>query len=533
MNFLNILFIAGIAVFLIIFYAIERLVVKKGKRFFGFIASLWRSIKTAILENKDVKNWAEKHPQFFSFLKKRFNKNDFGGLPLTLLGAAFLYALSLFLGVTEDIVNSPLIAATDIRIDNLLAAFHSPALIKIFLWITLLGKWQVVFVFAAASITLFWIWGKKLYIAPFLISIAGSQIFVSLAKLIFHRPRPEVAVYIEHSFSFPSGHAAISVAFYGFLAYALTRKVKKRKHKISILFAALLIISAIGFSRLYLGVHYPSDVWGGYLLGLIWLIFAISLCERILAKKTGAPAARKLFTLKTKKIISLVLIFGAILFYVGFAEQYHPALKLGPFPKRDISARGAPDIFLKGRLPKYTETILGAHQEPLSFIIMAQNDAILIGAFRRAGWHLADEVSFSSLLKIAKAAFWKKEYLRAPMTPDFWNNQVHNFGFEKPTDANNVRQRHHARFWRTPYRLKDGEKIYAGTASLDSGIKWGVTHKISPAIDTEREFLFNDLFSTGLIEKFRETQFVRPAIGQNFSGDQFFTDGKIYIIMLK
>ena len=63
MNFLNILFIAGIIIFLIVFYGVERLVVKKGKRFFCFIGSLWRSIKTAILENKDVKNFIGKHPR--------------------------------------------------------------------------------------------------------------------------------------------------------------------------------------------------------------------------------------------------------------------------------------------------------------------------------------------------------------------------------------------------------------------------------------------------------------------------------------
>ena len=449
------------------------------------------------------------------------------------MGTAFLYAFFLFLGITEDIINSPLVAAIDIRVENLLAAFHSAGLIKIFLWITLFGKWQVIFAFTAVSVALFWMWGKKLYIAPFLISIASSQILVFFAKILFHRPRPEVAVYTEHSFSFPSGHAAIAVAFYGFLAYALTRRVKKRKHKIGILFTTLLIISTIGFSRLYLGVHYLSDIWGGYLLGLLWMIFAISLCEWMTARRIKAARPPKLFAPKRKKIISLALIFGAILFYAGFANQYHPSLNLGPFPQKEISARGALDIFSKVRLPKYTETILGAHQEPLSFLIVAQNDTQLIGAFRSAEWHLADEVSFFSLMKIAKAAFLKKEYLKAPMTPDFWNNQVHNFGFEKPTDIQNVRQRHHARFWLTPYRLKNGERIYVGTASLDIGIKWGVTHKINPDIDTEREFLLNDLRSTGLIGEFRKIQFVKPAIGQNFSGDQFFTDGKIYIIMLK
>jgi hypothetical protein len=119
------------------------------------------------------------------------------------------------------------------------------------------------------------------------------------------------------------------------------------------------------------------------------------------------------------------------------------------------------------------------------------------------------------------------------MTPDFWNSEVHNFGFEKETAADNVRTRHHTRFWKTNYVTENGENIYVGTASFDNGIKWGVTHKINPDVDTEREFLFNDLQNTGLLSKTEKQQFVEPKLGSNFSGDLFFTDGKLYLFFVK
>ena len=145
---------------------------------------------------------------------------------------------------------------------------------------------------------------------------------------------------------------------------------------------------------------------------------------------------------------------------------------------------------------------------------------------------MADETNVSSIIKLAQATLLKKPYPEAPMTPDFWNTTVHNFGFEKATDSNNVRTRHHARFWKTNYITENGEMIYVGTASFDNSIKWGIPHQINPDIDTEREFLFGDLQKTILIANELKKQLVNPKIGNNFSGDLFFTDGKLYLISL-
>jgi len=337
-------FIAILLAVFIIFYVLKILLVKKGKQLFSFLFSVWQSIKQAIVENSEVKKFTEKHRALLHFLKRRLDKNKFFGLPFTLFFLALIYAFSLFGGIVGDVLNSDIIVSADIRVANLLAIFRTPELIRFFFWITLLGKWEIVLIFIIATILILWIWEKRSYIIPFLICVLGSESFTLVGKLIFHRARPASAVYLEDSFSFPSGHATIAIAFYGFLAYIIIRSVKKWKNKINSFFVGFIIIVLIGFSRLYLGVHYVSDVWGGYLIGAIWLIIAIGFSEYFLSKnkKVNAPQ------IKTKKyFVTLGLIVASVIFYILFALNYQLAL----LPKANkISKSGAMTIFNKDQL---------------------------------------------------------------------------------------------------------------------------------------------------------------------------------------
>jgi undecaprenyl-diphosphatase len=512
--------------FIFVFYILKWLVVKNGKQIVSFLLSVWHSIKQAIVNNSDVQKLVKKHILFFKFIKGRLDKSRFWGLPATLLFFGFIYTFFLFVGIIEDVITADLIVSVDIRITNLLAVFRNVDITQFFLWITLLGKWQVVLGFAVAIIGVLWIWRKRLYIAPLVLTIAGSEIFTALGKIAFHRSRPELAIYTEHSFSFPSGHATIAVAFYGFLTYILIRSFGRWKTKVNVFFVGLAVILLIGFGRLYLGVHYVSDVWGGYLVGALWLIIGISISEWIHSWKTKdivfSPSVKM-------RSISAILILLSFLSYILIAINYHPQTSQPIILQEEVIVQDINDIFSDEKL-KYTETLTGEKQEPISFIILSENNEKLTKLFKNSGWFLADTVNISSVAKLAEMAFLKQSYPQAPMTPSFWNSKVHSFGFEKPTKTDNVRERHHARFWKTNYIMANGNKIYVGTASLDSGIKWGFTHKINPNIDTEREFLFNNMENTDVLIDFKKQKFVEPVLGQNFSGDPFFTDGQVYII---
>lgn len=113
---------------------------------------------------------------------------------------------------------------------------------------------------------------------PLLISLNLIYSFLAniIAKEIFTRPRPIGINLIEESgFSYPSGHAMVSMAFYGFIAYLLYKKQKNKLTKSILIISLIITILLIGFSRIYLGVHYLSDVLGGFLLSIVYLMIYI------------------------------------------------------------------------------------------------------------------------------------------------------------------------------------------------------------------------------------------------------------------
>lgn len=111
-----------------------------------------------------------------------------------------------------------------------------------------------------------------------------NQIF----KFILQRPRPtENRIINENGYSFPSGHSMISMAFYGFLIYLIYKYVKNKKLKyISITLISILIIF-IGISRIYLGVHYTSDVLAGFLFSISYLIIFILIANNKVLNKNS------------------------------------------------------------------------------------------------------------------------------------------------------------------------------------------------------------------------------------------------------
>lgn len=492
------------------------------------LKSLLQSFRRAFHADEEIVRLKNKHPKITEIIRRRLDAAKFTGLPLTIFAAVFLYILLLFFGVIDGFITSGIVVSADERVNTLFYVFRNASAVKTFLWITLLGKSEVVIIFTLITSAILWLSRKRWQIVSLWLTVAGSGILVYITKFVMNRPRPNYAVYLEHSASFPSGHAAISVALYGFLTYLLFRAADKKKHRILIVLTSALVIAAIGFSRLYLGVHYASDVWAGYLVGLLWLIAGISVNEW---RHFGKQSDKYIIKIGSKIIIS-GLISMAVIFYLFFGLYYHPQSVTQELNTTTITVNNITNIFTDYNIPRYTETLTGKAQEPVSFIITAKDDAAFVAGFEKAGWSLASKVNFKSMQKTAKDAILNREFPDAPMTPSFWNKQVHDFGFEKSTAEKTIRQRHHARFWKTNLQTAQGEKIYVGTASLDTGIKWLITHKISPDIDTERELIFHDLQTAGVIKDSKKEKQVKPVLGQNFSGDQFFTDGEAYFIAL-
>ncbi len=527
-------FILVILLFLVLFYIFKWIVFKKGRKFFSFLQTIIVAVWRTAVKNKISKKLLKNHPKFFGFWRARFERGNFFGLPLTFLAVSFLYVLSLLLGVVQDIISSSQVVSTDFRVNNLLHIFRSPVFVKMFLWVTVFGIWPAALSAVAVVVLLLLLWNKREYIFPFLIAISGSQLFEALGKFLFHRARPGRAVYLETSYSFPSGHASFAIAFWGFVVYFFWRNVRNWNRRINILFIGLIIVIAIGFSRLYLGVHFLSDVIGGYLIGLLWLIIGISLVEWFYyRRKEKIILSGRDFP--DKKMFSAILIFSWVAFYIFYGLSWDPIMKQNSTPAvlQTVPASDVISMFDKYGLPRSTETLLGNAQEPISFIIIANDDGQFVSDFKKAGWSFADPIGAATTLKIAQSVILNTEYDTGMMSPYFWNNNVNDYGVEKETGAQTIRERNHARFWKTGVKTTEGKNIYVGTASLDVGIKWGVIHRIGPDIDAEREKLFSDLEKAGDVAAWSKDDLVGPTVGENFAGDKFFTDGKAYFVNLK
>lgn len=136
----------------------------------------------------------------------------------------------------------------------------------------------------AALILFIVIKDKKIGIA-IILNLGISALLNQLLKQIFQRPRPNVfRIITEKGFSFPSGHSMASTAFYGFFIYLIFKSVKNKSIKwISIFLLGMLILN-IGFSRIYLGVHYTSDVLAGFLISISYLIIYTEILHKIISK---------------------------------------------------------------------------------------------------------------------------------------------------------------------------------------------------------------------------------------------------------
>ena len=115
--------------------------------------------------------------------------------------------------------------------------------------------------------------------------LVGVTLINQLLKHIIRRPRPNILRLVEESgYSFPSGHSMVSMTFYGIIIYLVYKNVNDKYLKWLLITLLSLLILAIGFSRIYVGVHYFTDVVGGFLLGLAYLVIYVNIYNNRVGK---------------------------------------------------------------------------------------------------------------------------------------------------------------------------------------------------------------------------------------------------------
>ena len=188
-----------------------------------------------------------------------------------------------FLALAEDVFNKEIMNGDIIGYKLVSEFLISDFTIPIAKFITNFGG--AIFLIVLTIILLISIKNKKIGLSIFS-NLAIITILNQLLKRILQRPRPtEYRIIEETGYSFPSGHSMISMALYGYLIYLIYKYVKNKYIKwISIVLLSILICS-IGISRIYLGVHYTSDVLGGFLISISYLIIYISAINKFLIER--------------------------------------------------------------------------------------------------------------------------------------------------------------------------------------------------------------------------------------------------------
>ena len=165
----------------------------------------------------------------------------------------------------------------DLTIYNFIIGFKNDYLTNFLKIITLFGGEYIILII---TFSFFFLKNKKFFLSIF-IDMILIVLFNYFLKLFFLRERPvELMIINETGYSYPSGHSMIAVSFYGFIVYLIWNMNIKKIYKYCLSFLIVLLIFLIGVSRIYLGVHFPSDVIGGYSISLYFLISYISLIRK-------------------------------------------------------------------------------------------------------------------------------------------------------------------------------------------------------------------------------------------------------------
>ena len=497
--------------------------------------SLVQSILKAIQRDSELQRYIASHPSFWSWLAKRFSRSEPFGLRLT-VGAALASAFLLFfLSVVQDLIAKEAVVLADLRLLSLVQMYRTPGLNRVMLFLTYLGNWQVVTAGASLLVLYLALTRRWLWILALLVSIGGGEILVQLGKVGFARSRPDLvnALIPAHGASFPSGHAFVAICFYGLVGWFAIDWVETWEAKAAIAVVTVATVLAIGFSRIYLGVHWTSDVIASFGLGAAWLTLTVTFFSVARASAAG-PISRPIGGWSGAAAVALFIawagIVGAFNYTHPFVEQSMPRNAPIDLPEKDFVAA------MFALAPRFSEDITGKPMEPINVILIG-SEADLARAFAEAGWEPTDQISIESSWRLLVAELRNQPSPRAPGLPTFWRGQPNQRGFQHVDPGGSARERHHMHLWDTDFRVSGGS-VWLGTVHFDKEAKTAsgrglLIHQIDPAVDKERDALRVLLLGSKCVGKIDEAVVTEPMAGKNEIGNPFVTDGKAIVVFLK
>ncbi|MDP4164219.1 MAG: phosphatase PAP2 family protein [Bacillota bacterium] len=188
---------------------------------------------------------------------------------------AFFISLVSLIGFTIVVIfiNDKKIIDFDSDIISIVQGWENPLLTSIMKFFTFIGGAPFVIGLSIVLVVfLYKVLKHRLELILFIAAVAGSAVINQVLKQVFHRVRPDLHRLIDIvGYSFPSGHAMNAFTVYGILTFLLWRHISKKWERTLLILFSIFFIFAIGISRIYLGVHFPSDIIGGYFASAFWL----------------------------------------------------------------------------------------------------------------------------------------------------------------------------------------------------------------------------------------------------------------------
>jgi membrane-associated phospholipid phosphatase len=469
-----------------------------------------------------------------AFAERHFVSSEPSIVRLAIGGLFVALAMWRFLVVLEGVIRDPQTTAADLRIHNTLRLLNSRSLGRFYGVISDLGSPLFILPVAAVLACLLWFASQKreaLFVTLSVVLSTGSALIL---KYWIARPRPVEARNLLSGPSFPSGHALLSVCFYGFLIYLLTRDEAPGIARWTVVPMAALI-PLVPIARVYLGAHWPYDAiaslfLGFALLGMLVVAFKFPPLEHRIAGRSGpAPAW---FGPALVATMIAITVWGIILSVVA------PPPVIRPSPPRPLPLppQTVVDMF-PPMLPKTSEDLAGGPMEPVAFVFVGDG-AALKSAFTRAGWAKADNPSVRGLTRELIAVIRDRPDPNGPATPAYYGAQPQDLTFEKPGTADrSIRHRHHIRIWKAGIcAVPRCDAVWVATCSYDAGVElvpkpYLVTHHIDPAIDRERAWIAGELRTAGAHD-LGLVEVTGTRRGRNAGGDSFVTDGRAEIMLL-
>lgn len=239
----------------------------------------------------------------------------------------------------------------------------------------------------------------------------------------------------------------------------------------------------------------------------------------------NSPRIQVSQTLHRRRSIWLPLLLCAVLLLIAYGLLAYVVL---PFAWTHYEHQRG----LEG-LPVVTRTAQDIPGDPVN-VGLVGSEAEIIRAMHVIGWYPADPITLRSSLGIAGSVLFRRPYPEAPVSPLYLDGRRQDLAFEKPV-GNSADQRHHVRFWNVLDQGEEGEPVWLGSVTFDSGVGLSrytgqITHHIAPDIDEERDSLMGELASAGMLEATYQVTGIGPTLrGRNGGGDPYYTDGEIFV----